>query len=64
VSEGLARRPEPDPEVVALVAAALDALSVRRSSVPDVLDPAHRVWRFSGRWWNKPIPMRRDRPSF
>ncbi len=20
-------------------------------------------WRFSGRWWTKPIPARRDRPS-
>ena len=19
-------------------------------------------WRFSGRWWSKPIPSRRDRP--
>jgi len=19
-------------------------------------------WRFSGRWWSKPIPVRRDRP--
>jgi hypothetical protein len=19
-------------------------------------------WRFSGRWWSKPIPARRDRP--
>ena len=19
-------------------------------------------WRFAGRWWSKPIPVRRDRP--
>ncbi len=26
--------------------------------------PAEDVprWRFSGRWWSKPIPARRDRP--
>jgi hypothetical protein len=28
----------------------------------------HRVgrpnaWRFSGRWWASPLPLRRDRPS-
>ncbi len=22
----------------------------------------HEPWRFSGRWWNKPVPLRRDRP--
>ncbi len=25
-------------------------------------DPAHRSWRFSGRWWHRPLPVRRDRP--
>lgn len=20
-------------------------------------------WRFSGRWWSKPVPVRRDRPA-
>ena len=28
----------------------------------DEHDPVHEAWRFSGRWWNKPVPMRRDRP--
>ena len=22
----------------------------------------HEAWRFSGRWWHKPVPLRRDRP--
>ena len=21
-----------------------------------------RAWRFSGRWWSKPLPARRNRP--
>ena len=29
---------------------------------PDEQDPVHQTWRFSGRWWNKPTPLRRDRP--
>ena len=24
--------------------------------------PGARGWRFSGRWWHKPMPLRRDRP--
>ena len=62
MSGGLAPRPEPGPEVLALVAAALDQVWPRPVASPDALDPAHRVWRFSGRWWNKPTPMRRERP--
>lgn len=52
---------EPDPEIVAIIAAA--ALLVwPQPTAPDELDPVHQPWRFSGRWWNKPTPLRRDRP--
>jgi hypothetical protein len=57
-----ATRPEPDPAVLALVAAAVVQVWPRPLSPADEADPAHRVWRFSGRWWNKPTPMRRERP--
>ena len=33
-----------------------------RPAPPDEHDPVHEPWRFSGRWWNKPAPLRRDRP--
>jgi hypothetical protein len=59
---GLAPRPTPSAEVLAVIAAAVQEGWPRPAAFADVSDPAHRVWRFSGRWWNKPIPMRRDRP--
>ena len=31
-----------------------------RPAPPDEHDPVHEPWRFSGRWWNKPAPLRRD----
>jgi hypothetical protein len=55
-------RPEPDPVVLALVAAAADQLWTQPAVPTDETDPAHRVWRFSGRWWSKPTPLRRERP--
>jgi hypothetical protein len=59
---GLAPRPVPDPVVLAVIAAAVDQAWPRPVAFADAADPAHRVWRFSGRWWNKPTPMRRERP--
>jgi hypothetical protein len=54
--------PTPTDDEVAAVMAATTALWPR----PVVNGPAapHRnnVWRFSGRWWSRPIPARRDRP--
>lgn len=54
---------EPDP-VVAVITAAVDQVWPRPAAPPagDDTDPAHRTWRFSGRWWNRPIPIRRERP--
>jgi hypothetical protein len=61
LSLGLPARPEPPPDVLAAITAAVQ-LSWPQPSAPDEQDPAHRTWRFSGRWWNKPTPLRRDRP--
>jgi hypothetical protein len=51
-----------DEEVAAIVAAAalvwprpVVGTAASASSEPD-------RWRFSGRWWSKPVPIRRDRP--
>jgi hypothetical protein len=54
--------PTPTEEDVAAIVAAIDALWPRA-----VTEPAHEarrpsVWRFSGRWWSQPIPLRRPRP--
>ena len=54
-------RPLPDPEVLAAITAAVQ-LAWPRPGHADEHDPVHEAWRFSGRWWNKPVPLRRDRP--
>jgi hypothetical protein len=58
---GLRSRPEPDPAVLAAIAAAVQ-LAWPRPASADEHDPVHTPWRFSGRWWMKPTPLRRDRP--
>jgi hypothetical protein len=54
-------RPQPDPAVLAAIIAAAE-LAWPEPAPPDEQDPVHQTWRFSGRWWNKPTPLRRDRP--
>ena len=51
---------DPTAEEVAAVVAAVEVLWPKpaRSDEP----PAPSRWRFSGRWWTKPVPSRRDRP--
>ncbi len=52
--------PPPPPEEVAAIVAAIEAVWPRPEvGVPP--EPPLR-WRFSGRWWTKPVPARRDRP--
>jgi hypothetical protein len=57
----LLARPEPGPEVLALITAAAELLWPRPGA-PDAQDPTHDAWRFSGRWWAQPVTMRRARP--
>ena len=53
-------RPTPSPEELAAIIAAVQVVSERPvlAEVPE--EPSR--WRFSGRWWSKPLPTRRDRP--
>jgi hypothetical protein len=46
----------------AAIVAALEELWPRPAVEPasDARRPS--VWRFSGRWWSQPIPLRRPRP--
>ena len=53
--------PEPPPEIVAAIAAAAQLLWLRPQA-PGPPDEGHLAWRFSGRWWARPMPMRRERP--
>ena len=54
-------RPEPDPSLLAAITAAVQ-LAWPRPTEPADPDPNHEAWRFSGRWWHKPVPLRRERP--
>ncbi len=48
-----------DEEVAAIVAAVEVAWPRRVAADGDAVPPR---WRFSGRWWTKPVPLRRSRP--
>ncbi len=51
--------PDPTDEEVAAILAALQVATPRAASA-GVEEPPR--WRWSGRWWTKPIPSRRVRP--
>ena len=52
--------PIPTDEEAAAIAAAIEVSWPRAvaASAPD--EPPR--WRFAGRWWTKPVAVRRDRP--
>lgn len=52
-------RPAPTDEEAAAIVAAVEAAWPRAVALDEV--PAER-WRWSGRWWSKPVPLRRRRP--
>jgi hypothetical protein len=49
-----------DDELAAIVAAVEMVWPQPQQSAPITTTPLR--WRFAGRWWTKPIPVRRDRP--
>jgi hypothetical protein len=52
--------PAPSDEEAAAIVSAVEAMWPRAAAPPQ---PERRaVWRFSGRWWARPLPSRRDRP--
>jgi hypothetical protein len=59
---GIALRPEVDPVVMAVLAAAVEQAWPRPRLAPVEEPSKPPVWRFSGRWWSRPAPTRRVRP--
>jgi hypothetical protein len=59
---GIAQRPAIDPEVLAVLAAAVDQAWPRPRVVLAAEPSRPPAWRFSGRWWSRPATTRRDRP--
>jgi hypothetical protein len=53
--------PDPTDEEVAAIAAAVE-VAWPKPGVGEEPDTEPPRWRFSGRWWSKPLPSRRDRP--
>jgi hypothetical protein len=53
--------PVPTDDEAAAIAAAIEVSWPRAVVDPGAADTPPR-WRFAGRWWTKPIPVRRDRP--
>jgi hypothetical protein len=54
--------PAPTDDEAVAIAAAVEAMWPR--PVVMATEPATQrsTWRFSGRWWSVPLPVRRDRP--
>jgi hypothetical protein len=59
---GLRPRPEIDPAVLVAIALAVEKVWPRPAESPQWRG-GNNGWRFSGRWWNQPVPLRRARPN-
>lgn len=55
-------RPTPTDDEAAAIVAAVDALWPRPVQAAPTDRERRTSWRFSGRWWSAPTPVRRDRP--
>jgi len=53
--------PEPTDEEAAAIVAAIQ-LGLPGGGAGGDARPAVSRWRFSGRWWSRPVPSRRARP--
>ncbi|HEX7133059.1 MAG TPA: hypothetical protein VF228_10815 [Iamia sp.] len=51
--------PDPTEEEAVAIVAALEAAWPKAVVVEDA---AAQRWRWSGRWWSKPVPLSRRRP--
>jgi hypothetical protein len=53
-------RADPSPEELAAIVAAVEVAWPRPAVAAAHPEPPR--WRFAGRWWSKPVPVRRERP--
>jgi hypothetical protein len=58
---GLPPRPGVPPELLAVIAAAA-AAALAPPAAAGPTDGTELAWRFSGRWWQGPTALRRERP--
>jgi hypothetical protein len=54
--------PTPSDDEVVAIMAGVEALWPRPVVMVDTTPEPSTAWRFSGRWWSRPVPARRDRP--
>lgn len=54
--------PDPTDDEVAAIVAAIEVSWPRAAADAGPRPDEVSRWRFSGRWWSKPLPARRDRP--
>jgi len=54
--------PTPTDEEVVAIMAGVEAMWPKPAVVVDSAPARNTSWRFSGRWWSRPVPARRDRP--
>jgi len=59
---GVGITPEPTEEEAAAIVAAVE-LGLPRAVVGEEGPDDGSRWRWSGRWWTKPVPSRRGRPG-
>lgn len=53
-------QPAPTEEEAVAIAAAIEIAWPRAGGEAE--RPRPNRWRFSGRWWTQPVPLRRNRP--
>ena len=59
--DGVTQGGDPTDEELAAIVAAIEATWPYPTPTPQPGQPPR--WRFSGRWWSKPSPLRRARPA-
>jgi hypothetical protein len=59
---GIAISPAPSDAEAAAVIAAAEVLMPRSAPSEETVAQRSRSWRFSGRWWTRPVAARRERP--
>jgi hypothetical protein len=54
--------PRPSDEEVAAMVGAMEVLWPKSVIAAESASRQRSAWKFSGRWWSQPLPLRRARP--